>query len=101
MEFARAIREEDAVAGLDVFSEAGISGGSALGGTEHLLGGDSEFRALSQRAAAVFETAEADLGTLQVEENTGVHAVLASSGANRGDARGVIVNGAVRGVEAE
>ena len=47
------------------------------------------------------QAAEANFGSLQVEENPGVHARFAGRLANRIDARRMVVLRAVRGVEAE
>ena len=66
-----AIGEEDAVAGLDVGGEVGVSGGGAPAIAGDRLGGDDKGGARFERAAAAGESAEADFGSLQIEEDAG------------------------------
>ena len=97
----RPVGQQNAVALLHVAREFGVSGESQRRGAQHLLGGDGELGARGQRAAAVFEAAQPDFRTLQVQQNTRVHARFRCDTAHRGNARGVVRRGAMRCVEPE
>ena len=73
-EFQRAIGQENTVAGLNVLGEALVSGGGAFDRPQYRFRGDGELGALHQSAATLGETAEPDLGTLQVEQDARVNA---------------------------
>ena len=89
------------VARLHVLRETRISRRRALRGAHHRFGRDGERGAGLEHRVAVFEASQPDLGTLQIEQNAGVHARITRRAAHRVDARRVLVLRAVRRIQAE
>ena len=100
-QFDGPIRQQDAVSGLHVAGEIQVTGGGALRGTDQRLRGDREPGAGGQRATSVFETAQADFGTLQVQQNRRARSRFTRRRPNGHDARLVLRLRAVRSVQAK
>ena len=78
-QFDGAIGQQDAVAGFDVARRSSRRWWRRVGNRQYLLGRDGELRARFQRAAAARETAQPDLGALQIEQDGGGAADIADA----------------------
>jgi hypothetical protein len=97
----RAVGQEDSVAGLHIFGEAGVAGGCPVRIAQHRLYRDRECRAGFQIAAPVCEFLQADFRTLQIEQHAGMFSEFFRRLARRVYPLGVFLLRAMRRVQAE
>jgi hypothetical protein len=78
-----------------------VGGGGEVGGAGDWVDGDGKARSFFQQGLTTGEGSEADFGTLQVEQNAGMHVQFGGGVANEGNQGAAIIAGAVRGIETE
>ena len=100
-ELHAAVGDENGITGFDVAGKVGVGGGSGLVIAFDLFGGDGEDGFFGEETTAVFEGAEADLRTLQIEQDAGMDFEFRRERAHPIDAAGMVILGAVGSVESK
>jgi hypothetical protein len=94
-----AVVDEDAVAGADVSGESLVGGGDACGVAGDVVDGDGELVSGGEFDRSVGEGADADLGSLEVGEDSDCSLGRLSGFAQVGEAGAVVVVGSVAEVD--